>query len=86
MNHAILKAFYHKGRKIPVAWTVTELERRTKLSPNALAPQLLSLAQFGLATGHKANCRADKSTWQLTEKGEAELRRILAAEAFVRAA
>lgn len=86
MTERVLKAFWHRGRRMAVAWTTAELERRTGLCFERLNVELRTLSRKGWATGHKANHRYDRATWELTPAGKAEAEQIIRAEAIARSA
>ncbi len=82
MTERIIKAFYHRGRRLPLPWTVAELSRRTGIAPEALGNLLTGLSAKGMASGlHSGN---HPTTWELTPQGKDTLRRIMEAEAMAR--
>ena len=82
MTERIVKAFYHRGRRLPLPWTVAELERRTGIDAEQLANALIGLSIKGIARGVVS--KRQPTTWELTGQGKIILRRIMEAEALAR--
>lgn len=77
MKERLLCAFYHKGRKQFVPWTMAELCNRIKRAPDDVATELRGLNQTGLAV-------VKAEGWQLTQAGMIEARAIMAAQEMAR--
>lgn len=89
MSERILKAFYHRGRRTFVCWTLEELSKRTSTAPDDLLPLLRGLAQKQFVRGLKGHVRdhvrgVDPTTWELTPAGKAQAAQIIHAEAMAR--
>lgn len=85
MKNRILKAFWHRGRKKFLPWTLNEIAKRSDMYPDQTLDALRGLAVAGLAQS-KSTTRGKRSdaTWQLTPAGQAEAANIITAEAFIK--
>lgn len=77
MKERLLTAFFHRGRKQFVPWTMAELCNRIKRAPDDVATELRGLNQTGLAV-------VKSEGWQLTQAGMIEARAIMAAQEMAR--
>lgn len=84
LNHTVLKAFWHRSRRMFVPLTADELARKIKASPDKVSLALWSLGRVGSAAALKAKGNSEASTWHLTNAGQAEARALFTAEAFAR--
>lgn len=83
MKERVLKAFFHKGRKMFVPWTVDEIARRVKERPDHVSTAMIELNRNGLANSMKSH-HAGIQSWHLTEAGKAIALSIITAEDFVK--
>lgn len=84
LNPAVLRAFWHKSRKMFLPWTAPEIARRLKADPDAVTLALWSLARVGSAATRRPAGNGEPSTWHLTPAGQAEARALFTAEAFAK--
>lgn len=79
MREKVLKAFWHKSRKVFVSWTVRELCVRTSMTHREMVNELSSLNHQDLVKSDLRHA-VDVSAWQLTPAGIKEAATILQAE------
>lgn len=82
MTERVLKAFWHRGLRMAVAWTTAELERRTGLCFDRLNVELRTLSRKVL--GNRP--QGQPPIRQLTPAGKAEAEQIIRAEVVARSA
>lgn len=83
MKERVLKAFFHRGRKAFVPWTVDEIARRVQERPDSVFSAMIELNRNGLANSMKSHHGGIQS-WHLTEAGKAIALSIITAEAFAK--
>lgn len=84
LTPTVIKAFFHRTRKLFVPMTSDELARKIKADPDKVAMTLWSLGRVGNAAVFKSKGNSEPSTWHLTNAGQAEARALMTAEAFVK--
>ena len=83
MKERVLKAFFHRGRKAFVPWTVEEIARRVKERSDKVSAVMMELNRSGLAGSMKTH-QVGIHSWHLTEAGKAIALSIITAEDFVK--
>lgn len=78
----IIRAFWHRTRRVFVPLTTPELARKIKADPDKVALELWALSRVGSTSAIKAKGNSEPSTWHLTRAGEAEARAMFTADAF----
>lgn len=67
----VLRAFWHRTRKVFVPLTTDEVVRRTEATPHEAARALWSLTQQGLLQSRNDEGKRGTTTWNLTDYGKA---------------
>lgn len=84
LTPTVLKAFWHRSRKLFVPWTAQELARKLRADPDKVTLALFTLARVGSAANRRPAGNGEPSTWHLTNAGQAEARALMTAEAFAK--
>lgn len=84
INAALLRAFYHRTRKVPVPWTAQEIADRLGVDLDDALSALNSQAHIGLARAERKNRKGGSAIWQLTKLGEKTVNMMIKAETLVK--
>lgn len=84
MNAALVKAFFHRGRKQPVPWTAEEIAARINMPIDDAINELCAHAQLGLTKAERKNRKNGSAIWALTKVGEKTVAHMIKAEGLIR--